>query len=91
MDSGFRILVSVPDSGFRFRDPDSGFLVLGLPTVKTREGDKACNLAAVTHDLPPPLQTGINAVDLSDSDLFSQTFQLSISSRTKVPKQGETS
>ena len=43
------------------------------------------------HDLPPPLQTGINAVDLSASDLFSQTFQLSISSRTKVPKQGETS
>ena len=30
LDSGFRF----PDSGFRFRNPDSGFLVLVLPTEK---------------------------------------------------------
>ena len=33
-DSGFQILVSgfrIPDSGFRFRIPVSGFRVLGLP------------------------------------------------------------
>ena len=31
LDSGFRFWIPIPDSGFRFRNPDSGFRVLGLP------------------------------------------------------------
>ena len=92
-DSGFRLRILIPDSGFRilvsdsgFRIPDSGFRVLGLPLDV--QGD--CNeFQYVIYQLGGPYserpETGLENAARGQSDL-GQHFQALVHF-TRLPHQ----